>query len=88
MARKGQSPLSEIGRAFGISEGCLRNWLSKADVDDGRRPGLTSADSAELRELKRRNGFLEQEIEVLQGTADDTPHGVASSGSITPATSP
>ncbi|MGI3782698.1 MAG: transposase [Janthinobacterium lividum] len=69
VARKGQAPLSEIAKDFGISESCLRNWLSKADVDDGRRPGVTSADSAELRELKRRNRLLEQENEVLRRAA-------------------
>ena len=69
VARKGQAPLSEIARDFGISESCLRNWLSKADVDDGRRPGLSSTDSAELRELRRRNRLLEQENEVLRRAA-------------------
>ena len=69
VARKGQAPLSEIAKDFGISESCLRNWLSKSDVDDGRRPGVTSADSAELRELRRRNRLLEQENEVLRRAA-------------------
>ena len=69
VARKGQAPLSEVARDFGISESCLRNWLSKADVEDGRRPGVTAADSAELRELKRRNRLLEQENEVLRRAA-------------------
>jgi hypothetical protein len=50
---------------FGISEGCLHAWLKKADVEDGNRPGLTDADRAELRELKKRNRLLEQENEVL-----------------------
>ena len=69
VARTAQAPLSEVARDFGISESCLRNWLSKADVEDGRRPGVTAADSAELRELKRRNRLLEQENEVLRRAA-------------------
>ena len=69
VARKGEAPLSEIARDFGISESCLRSWLAKADVEDGRRPGLSAADSAELRELKRRNRLLEQENEVLRRAA-------------------
>ena len=69
VARKGEAPLSEIARDFGISESCLRNWLAKADVEDGRRPGVSAADSAELRELKRRNRLLEQENEVLRRAA-------------------
>ena len=69
VARKGEAPIAEIARDFGISESCLRNWLAKADVDDGRRPGVTAAESAELRELKRRNRLLEQENEVLRRAA-------------------
>ena len=69
VARQGQAPLSEVARDFGISESCLRNWLSKADVEDGRRPGVTEKESAELRELKRRNRLLEQENEVLRRAA-------------------
>ena len=69
VARKGQAPLSEVARDFGISESCLRNWLSEADVEDGRRPGVTEKESAELRELRRRNRLLEQENEVLRRAA-------------------
>ena len=69
VARKGEAPIAEIARDFGISESCLRNWLAKANVDDGRRPGVTTAESAEVRELKRRNRLLEQENEVLRRAA-------------------
>jgi transposase-like protein len=69
VARKGESPISQVAKDFGISESCLRNWLHAADVEDGVRPGVTSSESAELRELKRRNRLLEQENEVLRRAA-------------------
>jgi transposase len=69
VARKGEAPIAEIAKDFGISESCLRNWLAKADVGDGLRPGVTGGESAELRELKRRNRLLEQENEVLRRAA-------------------
>ena len=69
VARKGGAPIAEIAKDFGISESCLRNWLAKADVEDGRRPSVTVGESAELRELKRRNRLLEQENEVLRRAA-------------------
>lgn len=69
VARKGEAPIAEIAKDFGISETCLRNWLAKADVEDGIRPGVTSSESAEVRELKRRNRLLEQENEVLRRAA-------------------
>jgi transposase len=66
VAPKGEAPLSQIAKDFCISESCLRNWLQRADIDDGHRPGRTGAESAELRELKRRNRLLEQEAEVMR----------------------
>jgi transposase len=69
VARKGEAPLSQIAKDFGISESCLHRWLKLADVDDGVRPGTTSTESAELRELKKRNRTLEQENEILRRAA-------------------
>ena len=69
VARRGDAPLSQIAKDFGISESCLRNWLHRADVEDGHRPGATAVESVELRELKRRNRLLEQENEVLRRAA-------------------
>ena len=69
VARRGEAPIAQIAKDFGISESCLRNWLHAADVEDGVRPGVTSSESAELRELKRRNRLLEQENEVLRRAA-------------------
>jgi transposase len=66
VARNGQAPLKQIAKDFGISEGCLSNWLKKADIEDGNRPGLTKDEAAELREVKKRNRLLEQENEVLR----------------------
>ena len=69
VARKREAPLKQIAKDFGISEGCLSNWLKKADVQDGNRPGLTDQQAAEVRELKKRNRLLEQENEVLRRAA-------------------
>jgi transposase len=69
VARKGEAPISQIAKDFGISESCLHRWLNLADVEDGVRPGVTSSESAEVRELKRRNRVLEQEVEILRRAA-------------------
>jgi transposase len=69
VAGKGEAPLSQIAKDFGISESCLHRWLNLADIEDGVRPGVTAAESAELRELKKRNRVLEQENEILRRAA-------------------
>jgi transposase-like protein len=47
----------------------LNKWLRKAAVEAGDKPGTTTADAVELRELKKRNRLLEQENEVLRRAA-------------------
>jgi transposase len=69
VARKGGAPVAQIAKDFGISESCLHRWLNQADVEDGVRPGVTAAESAELRELRKRNRVLEQENEILRRAA-------------------
>ncbi len=69
VARRGEAPLNQIAKDFGVSEASLYNWLKKADVEDGVRPGLTEADAQELRALKKRNRVLEQEVEILKRAA-------------------
>jgi len=69
VARKREAPLSHIARDFGVSEACLHRWLKLEDIEDGLRPGITQAEAAEMRELKKRNRLLEQENEVLRRAA-------------------
>ncbi|MFI6308511.1 IS3 family transposase [Amycolatopsis thailandensis] len=69
VARQRQVPLKQVAKDFGISETCLANWMRAADVEDGERPGVTHDESAELRELRKRNRLLEQENEVLRKAA-------------------
>jgi len=67
--RDTDTTLAQIAKDFGISESCLTGWMKKADVEDGNKPGLTDADRAENRELRKRVKLLEQENEVLRRAA-------------------
>jgi transposase len=69
LARLREQPVAKIAEGLGISESCLRNWMAQADVDDGRRPGLTSEEKAELVALRRKNRVLELENEILKRAA-------------------
>lgn len=69
VARQGDAPLGQVAKDFGISPSCLKRWLKLADVEDGVRPGVTQQESAELRELRKRNRLLEQENEILRRAA-------------------
>jgi transposase len=69
VARKGEAPIAQIAKDFGVSESCLHRWLSLADIEDGVRPGVTSSESTELREARKRVRLLEQENEILRRAA-------------------
>lgn len=69
LARLREKPVAQIAADLGISESCLRRWMGVADVDDGRRAGLTTDDRAELVALRRKNRVLELENEILKRAA-------------------
>jgi transposase len=76
VARRREAPISQIARDFGISEACVHRWLKRAEIEDGTREGLTLAEEAEIRELRKRNRLLEQENEVLRRAAIYLGRGV------------
>ena len=59
--------IAQVAADFGINEMTLRKWL-RAD-DEITHPAPPAEQSAELRELKRRNRLLDQDSEVLRRAA-------------------
>ncbi len=76
VARSTDAPMSQVARDFGISESCLARWLKMDDIEEGRRPGVSQAESAQLREANKRIRLLEQENEVLRRAAVYLGRGV------------
>jgi len=69
LVRAGRSPES-LAREFEPSAQCIRNWVRQADRDAGRRAdGLTTAERTELQRLRRENGTLREEREILKKAA-------------------
>ena len=69
LAREGVKPVSQIAKDLGISDSCLRNWMSRADIDTGAKPGLNSDERAELVRLRRETRVLGLENEILKRAA-------------------
>ena len=71
--RDAETTLAQVAKDFGLHEGTLNKWLRQADLDAGntseRAPGATTDEKSELRELRRRNRLLEQELEVMRRAA-------------------
>lgn len=69
LVRLGEQPITKIAVDLGISDQTLRNWMRQADIDEGRRDGVTTDEHVEMVRLRRRNRVLEMENEILKRAA-------------------
>ena len=61
--------VSRVARQLGIGTESLRNWVKQADVDSGKRPGITTAEQRRIAELERENRELRRANEILKAAA-------------------
>jgi transposase-like protein len=69
LARRREKSMRQLAADLGISDQTLSNWVKQADIDEGRREGLTTEERAELVRLRRANRVLEMENEILKRAA-------------------
>jgi transposase len=69
LTRTAERSIAQVARDLGVSNQTLRNWIKQADVDSGKREGLTTDEREELRRLRRENRTLLQEREILKKAA-------------------
>ena len=66
--------ICSIAAKFGISHETLRNWVRRAETDDGLRPGLTSDERERLKTLERENWELrERAVRLVFEHQDEHP---------------
>ena len=61
--------MKAIAGRLGMNTETLRKWVRQAEIDAGEAAGMSSEESRELRELRKKNRELEQTIVIL-GLAD------------------
>ena len=57
--------IGSIAEKIGCTSVTLRKWIRQAERDQGRRPGLTSAERERLEALERENRELRRANETL-----------------------
>ena len=58
--------IRSIAEKMGCSAEALRNWVQRAEVDSGTRPGITTDDRQRLKDLERENLELRRANEILR----------------------
>ena len=61
-----QGALQRVGEQLGINPDTLRNWVQQAEVDEGHRPGVTTAEAKRIAELEREVKELRRANEILR----------------------
>jgi transposase len=69
LAREREKSIKAIAQELGISESCLRNWMAQADVDEGKREGVTTSEREELRKLRSELRVVKMERDILKKAA-------------------
>ncbi|MGH2706894.1 MAG: transposase [Actinomycetota bacterium] len=65
LIRSGLKSVPQAARDLEVSEQSLRTWVRQAEIDTGRKDGLTTEEHTELRSLRRRVKVLEEERKIL-----------------------
>ncbi len=58
--------MRSIAEKIGCTAETLRKWVRQAEVDSGKRGGLTSAEQARIKELERENRELRRANTILR----------------------
>ena len=66
LVRSSGKSIASVARDLDLTESALREWVRQADVDDGRRDGLTTAEREELARLRKENRTLREERDILK----------------------
>ena len=69
VARRGGLTIPEVTTDFGVAEESVRRWMRQADIDEGIKDGMTTAEQSELVRLRREKRCLEMENEILHRAA-------------------
>lgn len=66
---KDKSVVSRVARQLGVGSESLRIWVARAEVDEGKRPGLSDSERSELKDLRKEVKELRRANDILQAAA-------------------
>jgi len=64
-----QGTVTRVAHQLGYGVESVRSWVRQADIDDGHAPGVTSTESAKVKELEQEIRELKRANEILKRAA-------------------
>jgi len=64
--QSGDRTVAQVARDFDLTETAVRKWVNQAEIDAGRRDGLSSEEREELARLRRENRRLQADVDLLK----------------------
>ena len=61
--------MQRVARQLGYGVESVRMWVRQADIDEGLAPGVSTAESARVKELEQENRELKRANEILKRAA-------------------
>jgi len=61
--------IKRVAEQLGIGTESLRSWVRQAEIDDGVKPGVTSAEAARIKELEQENRELRRANSILRSAS-------------------
>ncbi len=61
--------IESIAKKLGVNHETLRKWVRAAEVDGGKRPGVTTEERSRIKELERENRELRRANEILKAAS-------------------
>jgi transposase len=61
--------ITRVARQLGVGSESLRTWVRQAEVDGGRRPGITTEERRRIAELEREVRELRRANEILKAAS-------------------
>jgi len=66
LVRSSGKSVGQVARDLDLTETAVREWVQRAEIEEGTRPRLTAAEREELVRLRRQVRFLEEERAILK----------------------
>ncbi len=66
LCRTSGKTIAAVARDLDLTETAVRRWVARAEIDAGRREGLTTEERNEVSALRKENRVLREERDILK----------------------